>query len=284
MKEHDIFPYGVFIGEMENSKNKFPFLIDSKKGGFCVLFDDESEITANTFIENITINLLDIMAYKRLKIKLFDFGKNRFLYLSTLKDKELFDIEYSRNIANKEFDKLEEILQYRNHNLLNYEIPTLNDYNKNHDKKEEYYLILINLDSFPDDDIYQKRIQNFIESSFEAGYFIIPFANKNRKNKNKSTKVILDYYKDITIENNNFKINNDLYPIRELDYIFNFSPININQEKIIKNILEKNKRLSSNLKNFHIELKHSAISNNYKKVIEPKIEPKIRMKYECARY
>jgi hypothetical protein len=279
MKEFDIFPYGILIGYMENSQNKFPLLVDSKKGGFYVLFDNESEITANTFIENITLNLLEIMEYKHLKIRLFDFGKNRFLYLSTLKDKEVFNIAYSRDIANKEFDKLEEILQYRNHTLLNYEIPTLNDYNKNSDKKEEYYLIIFNLDSFPDDDISSKRIQNFIESAFEAGYFIISFSNKNIKNKTNSAQVILDYYKDITIENNKFKINKELYPIKELDYIFNFSPIEIDREKAVKNILEKNKRLSAAFKNFHIELKHSAVSNKSKRIIEPKI----RTNYEYIR-
>jgi len=284
MKEHDIFPFGVFIGEMEDSQNSFPFLIDYKKGGFCVLFDNESELMANTFVENIALNLLDVMKYNSLKIKLFDFGKNRFLYLSTLKDKNLFDISYSREIANKQFDKLEEILQYRNHNLLNYELPTLNDYNENVDKTENYYLIIINLDSFPDNDISAKRMQNFVSSAFEAGYFIITFTNKDLKNKSKSTKVILDYYQNITIENNIFNIDQELYPVKELDSVFTFSPIDINRENMVKNILAKNKRLSSAFKNFQVELKHSVMSKRYKKVIEPKIEPKVRMNYECARY
>lgn len=278
MKELEIFPFGICIGNLTKEDTKFPFLIDSKKGGFCVLYDKKSERLGIDIVEHIALNLLEVMAYDKLKVRLIDFGRNKFLYLATIKDKNIFDIYFSREIGYKEFEKLEEHLQYRNHYLLNYELPTLNDYNKANNFCEPYFLLLLNLDSFPDEDISEKRIYNFISSAYDGGYFIIPFGTKDMQN-NKAVKTILDYYNHIEIDNNSITISDELYPLKEIKDIFNYEFTHQDREIMVKNILAKNKRIAPDLKAFKVELKHSAINTNTRRkvIIEPKIEGKIRI-------
>ncbi len=37
------FPWGIYIGNLIDNNDTIPLCLDSKEGGFCVLFDDSSE-------------------------------------------------------------------------------------------------------------------------------------------------------------------------------------------------------------------------------------------------
>jgi len=54
------FPWGIYIGDLIDNNDSIPLCLDSKQGGFCVLFDESSEQIANNFIENIALKLYDI--------------------------------------------------------------------------------------------------------------------------------------------------------------------------------------------------------------------------------
>jgi len=47
------FPWGIYIGDLIDDNDTIPLCLDSKQGGFCLLFDESSEAIANNFIENI---------------------------------------------------------------------------------------------------------------------------------------------------------------------------------------------------------------------------------------
>ena len=56
------FPWGIYIGDLIiDNDDTIPLCLDSKKGGFCVLFDDNSEQVANNFIENIALKLFEVL-------------------------------------------------------------------------------------------------------------------------------------------------------------------------------------------------------------------------------
>ena len=52
MSENHAFPWGIYIGDLIDNNDTIPLCLDSKQGGFCVLFDESSEQIANNFIEN----------------------------------------------------------------------------------------------------------------------------------------------------------------------------------------------------------------------------------------
>jgi hypothetical protein len=163
------FPWGIYIGDLiDNSSDTIPLCLDSKEGGFCVIFDKNSEPIANNFIENIALKLFEVLPIGDMVVDIFDFShKKRFMYLSSLQNDKLYDIAFNQRTATDKFDTIEEIALYRHHSILSYNTPTK--------FKEQYHLLLINLDSFPDEMSSVKRIKNFFDSAYEAGFYTIAF-------------------------------------------------------------------------------------------------------------
>jgi len=171
MPQNQAFPWGIYIGDLIDNSDTIPLCLDSKQGGFCVLFDESSEEIANNFIENVALKLFEVLPIGRIEVDVFDFGKPRFMKLSALKSANLYTVSFSKNRASDRFDALDELQNERLHTLLNYETPTLSEYNELHQASETYQLLLINLDDFPDEMSSEKRIKNFFDSLYEAGFY-----------------------------------------------------------------------------------------------------------------
>jgi hypothetical protein len=77
------FPWGIYIGDLIDNNDTIPLCLDSKQGGFCVLFDENSEKVANNFIENIALKLFEVLPIGDIVANIFDFShKKRFMHLS----------------------------------------------------------------------------------------------------------------------------------------------------------------------------------------------------------
>ncbi len=160
------FPWGIYIGDLIDNNDTIPLCLDSKQGGFCVLFDEDSELIANNFIENIALKLFEVLPIGDIVVDIFDFShKKRFMHLSSLQNHKLYDIAFNQNSATNKFNKIEEIALNPHHSILTSATPTISDYNQESKFKEQYHLLLINLDSFPDEMTSAKRIKNFFTFS-----------------------------------------------------------------------------------------------------------------------
>jgi len=232
------FPWGIYIGDLIDDNDTIPLCLDSRQGGFCVLFDGDSEDIANNFIENVALKLFEVLPIGRIEVDVFDFGKPRFMKLSALKSANLYTVSFSKNRASDRFDALDELQNERLHTLLSYETPTLSEYNQLHQANEIYQLLLINLEDFPDEMSSAKRTKNFFDSLYEAGFYVIAFGNESIiDSKSKATQAILKRLSSINIINGQFNFAKELFEFSELLEEYAFEYVNDNKEKIVKHIL-----------------------------------------------
>ena len=238
MPQNQAFPWGIYIGDLIDNSDTIPLCLDSKQGGFCVLFDESSEEIANNFIENVALKLFEVLPIGHIEVDVFDFGRPRFMKLSALKSANLYTASYNKNRATDRFDALDELQNERLHTLLNYETPTLSEYNELNQANETYQLLLINLEDFPDEMSSEKRIKNFFDSLYEAGFYVITFAHREiNQSKSKATQAVLKRLSSINIINGQFELSKELFEFSELLEEYAFEYVNDNKEKIIKQIL-----------------------------------------------
>ncbi|MBS9783385.1 MAG: AAA family ATPase [Pasteurella sp.] len=248
MNKHT-FPWGIYIGELSPKENvakteDIPVLLPSEKGGFCVNYDEESETISNQFIENIALLLMQALPPKSLHIHTFDFDTApRFRYLSQLKTHKLYHLYANTEQAKKGFDELEEIARHRLHDLLPPEIANLSEYNKTAQYPENYHLLLINLDYYPDDFIGVKRIKSFFESASKAGFYTIFYNGVEddeelKGNREKSISYIKQKFATLSIEDKTASLNTDLFEFSQLCEFYDYQLADTNQTQIIANIIE----------------------------------------------
>ncbi|SHO81075.1 Cell division protein FtsK [hydrothermal vent metagenome] len=241
------FPWGIYIGDLIDNNDTIPLCLDSKQGGFCVLFDEDSEQIANNFIENIALKLFEVLAIGDIVVDIFDFShKKRFMHLSLLQNEKLYDIAFNQNTAINKFNNIEEIALNRHHTILTPNAPTISEYNQQSKFKEQYHLLLINLDSFPDEMTSQKRIKNFFDSAYEAGFYTIAFANQEiLESESKATQAILNRFSHINIEDKKIHLTKELFEFVEMVDDYEFEYVNDNKDKIIENLLTQLKQEDS---------------------------------------
>jgi hypothetical protein len=189
-RETDV-PWGVYVGDLIDGDDSIPVCLDSQNGGFTFLYDNNSEEVAFDFIENVTLKLLEVLPPKLLSVNAFNFGEENFLYLSKLKDVDIYKVANRSNRAKMMFDELEELAQDRHSDILSIDTPTLSEYNIEADEPLQYHLLLINLEHFPDEFVSPKRVKTFFKSAFKAGFYTIAFGNKkeiDRRVQLKSTQ------------------------------------------------------------------------------------------------
>jgi nucleoside-triphosphatase THEP1 len=246
----NVFPFGIYCGELIDKENNcISMLLPEESGGFCVLFDSDKESEANSFIENVALKLLEVISIGNLEINIFDYSiRKRFSYLSDFRSEGLYKIVNKSQLANQKFTELEEIAFKRHDELLSNKIKTISIYN--HDSKftEIYYLLIINLEDFPDDLTSDKRFIELINAAHEAGIYVIAFGNKQEiySNKKNVIKSILKQYPIIEILDNNVIIRPHEKANQLLELINRYECkiklIQENRDKISENILEKLKQ------------------------------------------
>jgi len=238
MSKNHTFPWGIYIGDLIDNNDTIPLCLDSKQGGFCVLFDDSSEQVANNFIENVALKLFEVIKLGELEVNIFDFGRKRFMYLSEFQNAKLCDIAYSSNISITRFNRIEEIANYRLQELFSNETRTLSEYNEQNSIRERYHLLLVNLDDFPDDMSSHKQIKRFFDSAYEAGFYTIAFGNREiLESESKSTQVLLDKFPHLTIENQKITLSQELFEFADMLEDYEFEYVNDNKDKIVKGLL-----------------------------------------------
>jgi len=238
------FPWGIYIGDLIDNNDSTPLCLDSKNGGFCVLFDNSSEQLANNFIENIALKLFEVLPICDIVVDIFDFShKKRFMHLSSLKHGKLYNIALNQNSATNKFNILEDIDINRNHNILTSTITNISDYNQQSKFIEQYHLLLINLDYFPNEMISQKRIKNFFDSSYEAGFYTIAFGNQETlESESKATQAILNQFSHLNIENKKIILTKEFFKFVDIVDDCEFNYVNEDKDKIIEEILTKLKQ------------------------------------------
>jgi len=254
-KNHYSFPWGIYLGDTFIDNDSIPILIDSSKKGFCLTFDDNSEYRANELIENIALSSINVLPLGMIDVKAFDFGKNRFLNLSSLKEIGIYEVANTIQKAKNLFDDIEDIAKYRHYELLSSDIQNISDYNLQQESKEKYYLLLINLERFTQDIVSLSRVKDFFNLAFEAGIFTIFFGNINELIDDKVTNYIVEKFPILEIKENKFIFNKDIFEF--YDILDNFDPLEQNRKTLTKKILDNYKEKDSNTleKNFlHIPI------------------------------
>jgi energy-coupling factor transporter ATP-binding protein EcfA2 len=242
MKKQNSFPWGVYIGDFINDNDgNIPLCLDSKDGGFCIIYDEESEDISSSFVENVVLKLLDVTNFGDTIVDIFDFSiKKRFHHLATLKNNGIYTIAISQNEARDNFDGLEKIAIHRHHNILNTQVTDISSYNQNSKFIEKYHLILINLEHFPDDFTSYSRLKEFVDSAYQAGFYIIGYGSEEILQKeSKSVAYILNNFKKIVIKDKKIIISKDICSYLDALDGYSFEQPNGDRGKAIKELLGK---------------------------------------------
>ncbi len=236
-----IFPWGSFFGFFYDKKGEStPLYIDTKKGGFYFLYDMQSALLAFSFLENIVTKFVEYFPLGDLKINVIDFGKNKLPHLAMLKEKNILRYATTINKANILFEYLEEqIFLKRHHQYFNHQYPNINEYNLHNEKRLNYQLLLINLADFPNALSSKKRVDSFLESAFDAGIYIIAYANKKLLHNQIcwATKSIFNYLPKLEIYENQFFFTNELFEFKEIVQKYHFEYLNDALSTIVKELL-----------------------------------------------
>ena len=247
------FPWGVYIGDLlDGQDNTIPLLLDSRKGGFCAIFDDDSEETATTLVENVVLKLLDVVSFGDLQVDVIDFSiKKQFAYLARLKSEGLYDIAISQQEAKHKFEDLEKIAIHRHHNILNARTPDILTYNQTAKFIEKYHLILLNLEHFPDEFTAYSRLKAFVDSHYEAGFYLIAFGSQETlQSKNKATQYLLNKLTRLTVERNKIAITKAIFSHADLLESYSFEYLNLNKSLLLDKLLAQTKADEGNEREF----------------------------------
>ena len=245
-KNNHAFPWAIYIGDIVNNINTIPLCFDSQQGGFCVLFDKESETLSNNFIENISLKLFEVMPIGDIKVNVFDFGDIRFSYLSALEYLKLYDIAYEPKSSRQKFEALHQLSRDRIHGFLE-GYNSLSDYNQANDYIEPHHLLLINIEDFVHETSNIREMKRFFDTAFKAGFYTILFGNRAVKNsKSEIMKSILSYFPKLSIENQQFYPSKKLFEFTNMWGESRFEYLNDNKEQIVKNLITQYKKNESN--------------------------------------
>lgn len=231
------FPWGFHLGDLRKDSTKIPLYTGTNDGGFCLLYDKESERKVDNLLESLCLELLSSMPHGSLKVDMFDFGKKKFYSLSPLQNFELYHTAYNNDMMTTLFEKLEKTIISRHDELLCCNRPSITEHNQKSKLKETYHVVLINLKNFPTEDIELRRIQNFVESAYQAGVYVIAFGYQEiEDSKNKSIQIILNHFKKLRVINGDFQITKDIFEFAELLEDHLFEPLALEKGELLQKI------------------------------------------------
>lgn len=232
------FPWGFHIGDLLKGDESIPLYTDSSHGGFCLLYDNDSEAKADKLLESLCLELLSTMPHESLRVDLFDFGKKKFYHLSPLQYLQLYHTAYTSEMMSELFEELENTVISRHNELLCCNRPTINAHNQKSKLKKKYHLVLINLDNFPTEEMELRRIENFVESAYQAGVYVIAFGNHEiEKSESKTTQAVLKYFKTLKVTQGEFAITDEIFEFVELLNDHTFKSLDLDKKHLMEQIL-----------------------------------------------
>jgi len=236
--ENYAFPWGFHLGDLHKENESIPLYTNSSDGGFCLLYDKVSEPKADKMLESLCLELLSTMPHESLRVDLFDFGKKKFYNLSPLQYLQLYTTAYDPKMMSMLFEELEETIYTRHKDILCCNRPTINDHNQKSKLKKKYHLVLINLENFPTEEFELRRIKNFVESAFQAGVYVIAFANQEiEQSKSETTHTILDYFKTLRVTQGEFEITKEIFEFVELLEDHHFKSLDLDKGQLLQKTL-----------------------------------------------
>jgi len=236
--ENYAFPWGFHLGDLHDGNEKIPLYTSSEDGGFCLLYDDTSERTADNLLESLSLELLSTMPHESLRVDMFDFGKKKFYSLSPLQYMHLYRTAYDPAMMSDLFSELEDTIVSRYQELICCNRPSISEHNQKSKLKQKYHLVLINLHNFPTDEIELRRINNFIESAQKAGVYVIAFGNHEiTKSENKTTQAILGHFKKVNVKDGEFEITKEIFEFPELLKTHTFKSLNLDKNMLMQKAL-----------------------------------------------
>jgi len=240
------FPWGIYIGDLLDGNDTIPLCLDSKQGGFCVLFDDNSEKIANNFIENIALKLFEVIPIGAIQADIFDFGDVRFSSLTAFERLKLYNIAYEPKSSKHKFEALHELSRNRIHGFLE-GYNSLSDYNKESDYIEPYHLLLINIEDFVYESSNTREIKRFFDTAFKAGFYTILFGNiAINESKSEIIEGMLSYFPKLSIENQKFHLTKELFEFADMLEEYSFNAVDDNKEQIVQTLTSQYKQEEAN--------------------------------------
>lgn len=231
------FPWGFHLGDLTKGSEKIPLYTGTNDGGFCLLYDNESEKKVDNLLESLCLELLSSMPHGSLKVDMFDFGKKKFYSLSPLQNFELYYTAYNKDMMTTLFEGLEKTIISRHDELLCCNRPSITEHNQKSKLKETYHVVLINLKNFPNEEIELRRIKNFVESAYQAGVYVIAFGYEEiEESNNESTQTILNHFKKLRVTQNKFEITKDIFEFVELLEDHVFEPLALHKGELLQKV------------------------------------------------
>lgn len=231
----------IHFGELNSTTfGNLPLYLPAKQGGFCLHYNKPDEAEISRLIENITLSIISSLPSGLAQVDIFDFrNRKAFPYLSELKKHKLYSVALNTRAANDLFNQLEELIQHRYHELFIGET-NLDQYNERAYRKENYHIVIFNLDDFPDNQISPRRVQAFFESAFNAGIYVIAFTQKEiitNSQQQHSKAAFIDILPAISFENNLWAMPEQTFPLKDfLDADFRLKMLDINQHSILNRL------------------------------------------------
>jgi len=237
--ENYAFPWGFHLGDLYRNNESIPLYTNSNDGGFCLLYDKATETKADKMLESLCLELLSTMPHESLRVDLFDFGKKKFYNLSPLQYIELYRTAYDPEVMSIFFEELEETIFNRHTELLCCNRPTITEHNQKSKLKKMYHLVLMNLENFPTKEIELRRIKNFVESAFQAGVYIIAFANQEiEQSESEAIQTILKHFKTLRATQGEFEITKEIFEFDELLNDHRFESLDLDKNQLLQQTLE----------------------------------------------
>ncbi|CAA6820580.1 MAG: Unknown protein [uncultured Sulfurovum sp.] len=232
------FPWGFQLGTLYKDETSIPLYTTSEDGGFCILYDKESEPKVDLMLESLSLQLLSSMPTGSLEVDLFDFGKKKFYHLSPLQHVQLFKTAYTSEMINDLFKEIENTIVTRYTELICCNRPSINAHNQKSKLKQKYHVVLMNLANFPTEETTLREIENFVESAQKAGVYVIAFGYHDiEKNENLLIQVILQHFKTLKVRQNIFEITNDIFEFPELLDDHNFTSLDLDKSTLMEETL-----------------------------------------------
>lgn len=174
------------------------------------------------------------------KVAIFDFrNRKAFPYLSALKNHGLYQIALNQAQATALFNQLEETIQHRHHNLFTTETH-LDEYNQHSRRKEPYYLVILNLDDFPESQLSSRRVQAFLDSAYSAGIYVIAFQhgeNSNNGYQHQGTQQFLHQLPAIRFNDGQWQMPETTFPLATFfAEDFRLETVSLNQHTVLKQL------------------------------------------------